>query len=109
MISFRPGNITAILIALMAFYCSLTGLTPQNLVVALTRSTQKVAEDTGKLVNEVVPVEESEPETVPTATEQWSTDSPPAKSYLDSPRLILHTGKSKSANPPSSEGTSSLQ
>lgn len=111
MISFRTGNIVAILIALVGFYCSLTGLTPQNLVVGLTSRTQKAATDTGKLVNNVISIDEMEtPQgTVTPQTEQWSTDTPPATNYLDSPRLIRHTGKSNDASRLSNEVISSPQ
>ncbi|MBD2580301.1 hypothetical protein [Oscillatoria sp. FACHB-1406] len=96
MISFRTSNVVAILIAVFGFYCSLTGLTPAHLAIGFSDRTQKVANDTNKLVNNVVSLQEREtpPSLVLSQTEQWQTVPPPATNYLDSHRLTRHTGKS---------------
>ncbi|MDY6781100.1 MAG: hypothetical protein SW833_00835 [Cyanobacteriota bacterium] len=111
MISLRTSNVVAILMAIFGFYCSLTGLTPQNGAIALTRRTQKVVEETSQLANQVISTQETETpqQIVPPPTEQWSTDPQEAKTYLDSQRLTRRIGNSKSAKPPSNEATSSPQ
>jgi hypothetical protein len=84
MISFRTSNIIAILIAVLAFYGSLTGLTPQNLVDYLTNASTRASQDAAEWVEETLPS--------PLASPSAPSPSPP------STRLKRHTRKSPGEN-----------